>query len=133
MNKYAIIIPDGAADEPIEQFGGKTVLQAADIPNIDTISQTGRQGLVQTVAEKMTPGSDVAMMSLLGYDPQRFYTGRAPIEAVAMNIQLEPTDWVFRCNLVTIADDKMADHSAGHISTKEGARLVEGLNKVLGS
>ena len=133
LSKFVIIIPDGAADEPIEQFGGKTILEAAEIPNIDIISQTGRQGLVQTVAEKMTPGSDVAMMSLLGYDPQRFYTGRAPIEAVAMNIQLEPTDWVFRCNLVTIADDKMADHSAGHISTKEGAKIIEDLNKTLGS
>jgi len=133
LSKYVIIIPDGAADEPIEQFGGKTILEAAEIPNIDTISQTGRQGLVQTVPEKITPGSDVAMMSLLGYDPQRFYTGRAPIEAVAMNIQLEPSDWVFRCNLVTIADDKMADHSAGHISTKEGAKLIEDLNKVFGS
>jgi 2,3-bisphosphoglycerate-independent phosphoglycerate mutase len=133
LSKYAIIIPDGAADEPIEQFGGKTVFEAAHIPNIDIISQTGRQGLVRTVAKNMTPGSDVAMMSLLGYDPQRFYTGRAPIEAVAMNIQLEPTDWVFRCNLVTIADEKMADHSAGHISTKEGAKLVEDLNKILGS
>jgi len=133
LSKYVIIIPDGAADEPIEQFGGKTIFEAAEIPNIDIISQTGRQGLVQTVPEKITPGSDVAMMSLLGYDPQRFYTGRAPIEAVAMNIQLEPTDWVFRCNLVTIADDKMADHSAGHISTKEGAKLIEDLNKAFGS
>lgn len=133
MSKYAIIVPDGAADEPIEQFGGKTVFEAAEIPNIDIISQTGKQGMVRTVAENMTPGSDVAMMGLLGYDPQRFYTGRAPIEAVAMNIQLEPTDWVFRCNLVTIADEKMADHSAGHISTEEGTKLVEDLNKVLGS
>jgi 2,3-bisphosphoglycerate-independent phosphoglycerate mutase len=133
MSKYVIIIPDGAADEPLEQFGGKTVLEAAEIPNIDIISQTGKQGLVRTVAQKMTPGSDVAMMSLLGYDPQRFYTGRAPIEAVAMNIHLEPSDWVFRCNLVTIADEKMADHSAGHITTKEGAKLVEDLNKTLGN
>jgi 2,3-bisphosphoglycerate-independent phosphoglycerate mutase len=133
LSKFAIIVPDGAADEPIEQFGGKTIFEAAEIPNINIISQNGRQGLVQTIPEKITAGSDVAMMSLLGYDPQRFYTGRAPIEAVAMNIQLEPTDWVFRCNLVTIADDKMADHSAGHISTKEGAKIIEDLNKVLGS
>jgi 2,3-bisphosphoglycerate-independent phosphoglycerate mutase len=133
LSKFAIIVPDGAADEPIEQFGGKTVLEAAEIPNIDIISQTGRQGMVHTIAKNTTPGSDVAMMSLLGYDPRRFYTGRAPIEAVAMNIRLEPTDWVFRCNLVTIADDKMADHSAGQISTKEGAKLIEDLNKVLGS
>lgn len=133
MSKYVIIIPDGAADEPIEAFGGKTVLEAAETPNIDIISQTGRQGLVRTVAKGMTPGSDVAQMSLLGYDPARFYTGRAPIEAVAMNIKLDPSDWVFRCNLVTIADEKMADHSAGHISTKEGAKLVEDLNKNFGN
>ncbi|MCE5341928.1 MAG: cofactor-independent phosphoglycerate mutase [Planctomycetaceae bacterium] len=131
--KYVLIIPDGAADEPIEQFGGKTVFEAADIPNIDNISKTGKLGLVQTVPEKMPPGSDVAMMSLLGYDPNRYYTGRAPLEAVAMNIQLEPTDWVFRCNLVTIADNKMADHSAGHISSPEGARIIEDMNKALGS
>lgn len=131
--KYVIIIPDGAADDPIEQFGGKTIFEAADIPNIDKISQTGRLGLVQTVPAKMPPGSDVAMMSLLGYDPQRYYTGRAPLEAVAMNISLEPSDWVFRCNLVTIADDKMADHSAGHISTPEGARIIDDLNKAFGN
>jgi 2,3-bisphosphoglycerate-independent phosphoglycerate mutase len=131
--KYVIIIPDGAADEPIEQFDGKTVFEAADIPNIDNLSKTGRVGLVQTVPEKMPPGSDVAMMSLLGYDPKRYYTGRAPLEAVAMNIQLEPTDWVFRCNLVTIADNKMADHSAGHISSPEGAKIIEDLNNAFGS
>jgi 2,3-bisphosphoglycerate-independent phosphoglycerate mutase len=131
--KYVLIIPDGAADEPIELFGGKTVFEAADIPNIDNISKLGRLGLVQTVPEKMPPGSDVAMMSLLGYDPKRYYTGRAPLEAVAMNIALEPTDWVFRCNLVTIADNKMADHSAGHISSPEGARIIDDLNKAFGS
>jgi len=131
--KYVIIVPDGAADEPIEQFGGKTVFEAAEIPNIDKISQTGKLGLVQTVPDKMSPGSDVAMMSLLGYDPKRYYSGRAPLEAVAMNIQLDPSDWVFRCNLVTIADNKMADHSAGHISSPEGAKIIEDLNKTLGS
>ena len=131
--KYAIIIPDGAADEPIEQFGGKTIFEAAEIPNMDKICRTGREGLARTIADKMPPGSDVAIMGLLGYDAQRYYTGRAPIEAVAMNIPLEPTDWVFRCNLVTIADEKMADHSAGHISSAEGAKIIEDLNKALGS
>ena len=91
--KYVIIIPDGAADEPIAEFDNKTVFEAADIPNIDKISSTGRQGLVHTVPENMTPGSDVAMMSLLGYDPNRYYSGRAPIEAVALNIDLGPDDW----------------------------------------
>ena len=131
--KYAIIIPDGAADEPIEQFDEKTPIEAALTPNIDEISTLGRQGLIQTIPEKMEPGSDVAQMSLLGYDPRRYYTGRAPIEAVARNVKLSPEDWVFRCNLVTIADGKMADHSAGHISTAEGGNLIEELNHQLGN
>jgi 2,3-bisphosphoglycerate-independent phosphoglycerate mutase len=129
--KFAIIIPDGAADDPIEQFGNKTALEAADIPNMDKISRKGRLGVVRTIPNGMDPGSDVAQMSLLGYDPRKYYTGRAPIEAVARNVQLSPDDWVFRCNLVTIADGKMADHSAGHISTKEGTKLIEELNEQL--
>jgi 2,3-bisphosphoglycerate-independent phosphoglycerate mutase len=131
--KYAIIIPDGAADEPLEQFDDKTPLEAATTPNIDSISRLGRQGIVRTVPEKMEPGSDVAQMSLLGYDPKRYYTGRAPIEAVARNIKLALEDWVFRCNLITVADGKMADHSAGHISTAEAASLVEELDNQLGN
>ena len=131
--KYVIIIPDGAADEPIEQFAGQTALEAAEIPNMDKISTLGRQGLVQTVPDGMEPGSDVAQMSLLGYDPVRYYSGRAPIEAVALNIKLSPEDWVFRCNLVTIADGKMADHSAGHISTVEAGNLIKELAGQLGN
>ena len=133
MTKYAIIVPDGAADEPIEQFGNRTVFEAAETPNMDKISTEGRQGLVRTVPEDMEPGSDVAQMSLLGYDPRQYYSGRAPIEAVARNIELAPGDWVFRCNLVTIADGKMADHSAGHISTEEAAKLVKELNEQFGN
>jgi 2,3-bisphosphoglycerate-independent phosphoglycerate mutase len=129
--KYAIIIPDGAADEPLEQLGGKTILQAAETPNMDKISAQGRMGLVRTIPAGLEPGSDVAQMSLLGYDPLKFYTGRAPIEAVARNIQLSPNDWVFRCNLVTISDGKMEDHSAGHISTEEGSKLIKDLNEHL--
>jgi 2,3-bisphosphoglycerate-independent phosphoglycerate mutase len=129
--KYAIIIPDGAADDPIEQLGNKTALEAADKPNMDKISRAGRLGLVHTVPEGMPPGSDVAQMSLLGYDPEKYYTGRAPIEAVARNIQLAPDDWVFRCNLVTFADGKIADHSAGHISTEEAAQFIKELNEHL--
>ncbi len=131
--KYAIIIPDGAADESLEQFDEKTPIEAARTPNIDKISTLGRQGLIQTVPEKMEPGSDVAQMSLLGYDPRRYYTGRAPIEAVARNVKLSLKDWVFRCNFVTIADGKMADHSAGHISTAEGGNLIEELNSQFGT
>ena len=133
MTKYAIIVPDGAADEPIEQFDNRTVFEAAETPNMDKISTEGRQGLVRTVPEDMEPGSDVAQMSLLGYDPRQYYSGRAPIEAVARNIELSPGDWVFRCNLVTIADGKMADHSAGHISSEEAAKLVKELNEQFGN
>jgi 2,3-bisphosphoglycerate-independent phosphoglycerate mutase len=133
MMKYAIIVPDGAADEPLEQFGGETALEAAETPNMDKISAEGRQGLVRTIPADMEPGSDVAQMSLLGYDPRRYYSGRAPIEAVARNIKLLLNDWVFRCNLVTIADGKMEDHSAGHISTEEAGRLVKELNEQFGS
>ena len=133
MTKYAIILPDGAADEPLEIFGGKTVFEAAHIPHMDYISRTGRQGLVQTVPQGMEPGSDVAQMCLLGYDPRIYYSGRASIEAAAKDIKLGPKDWVFRCNLVTFADDNMADHSAGHISTEEGTRLIQELAQQVGS
>jgi 2,3-bisphosphoglycerate-independent phosphoglycerate mutase len=130
--KYAIIVPDGAADEPLEQFDGKTAIEAAQTPNMDRISTLGRQGLVQTVPDGVEPGSDVAQMSLLGYDPRRYYSGRAPIEAVARNIKLALEDWVFRCNLITIADGKIADHSAGHISTAEAGNLIRELDERLG-
>ena len=129
--KYAIIVPDGAADEPLKQFGNKTILEAAETPNMDKVSTQGRQGIVRTIPEGMEPGSDVAQMSLLGYDPRQYYTGRAPIEAVARNIKLSAADWVFRCNLVTIADGKMQDHSAGHISTQEATKLIEELSDQL--
>jgi 2,3-bisphosphoglycerate-independent phosphoglycerate mutase len=133
VTKYAIIVPDGAADEPLEQFDDKTVLEAANIPGMDEISKLGRQGLIRTIPSGMEAGSDVAQMSLLGYDPKRYYTGRAPIEAAARNIRLSLEDWIFRCNLITIADGEMADHSAGHISTAEAGNLIKELNDQLGS
>jgi len=133
VTKYVIIIPDGAADEPLKQFDNKTVLEIAETPNMDKISMEGRQGLVQTIPEGFEPGSDVAQMSLLGYDPSRYYSGRASIEAAAQNIKLSEEDWVFRCNLVTIANGKMADHSAGHISTEEAGKLIKELNDQFGS
>jgi len=95
---------------------------------MDKISSEGKQGIVLTVPPGMTPGSDVAMMSLLGYDPLVCYSGRAPLEAAAKDIALGLNDWVFRCNLVTIADKRMADHSAGHISDKEAATLITELD-----
>jgi 2,3-bisphosphoglycerate-independent phosphoglycerate mutase len=130
--KYVIIIPDGAADEPLEVFAQQTALEAAHTPHMDRISTQGRQGLVRTVPDDYEPGSDVAQMSLLGYDPRQYYTGRAPIEAAAQNIHLGLEDWVFRCNLVTFADKQMADHSAGHISTEEATRLIQQLAGELG-
>ncbi|MEN8126555.1 MAG: cofactor-independent phosphoglycerate mutase [Planctomycetota bacterium] len=131
--KYVIIVPDGAADNPQDCFGGKTVIEAAKTPNMDTIAMEGRQGICQTVPRNMTPGSDVAMMSVLGYNPRSYYTGRAPIEAIARNISLKPDDWVFRCNLVTTANEEMIDHSAGHISTKEAQTLIHELANGLSS
>jgi 2,3-bisphosphoglycerate-independent phosphoglycerate mutase len=97
--KYVIIIPDGAADNPLECFGGKTVIEAAETPNMDRIAADGRQGMVLTVPAGLTPGSDVAMMSLLGYDPSTSYTGRAPIEAVAQQIPLAATTGCFGATL----------------------------------
>jgi len=133
VTKYAIIVPDGAADEPLEALGGQSPLEAAHTPNMDYISIQGRQGLVKTVPQDMEPGSDVAQMSLLGYDPRRYYCGRAPIEAVAKGIHLSLEEWVFRCNLVTIADGQMVDHSAGHISNEEANKLISELNEELGN
>ncbi|MCK5172122.1 MAG: 2,3-bisphosphoglycerate-independent phosphoglycerate mutase, partial [Planctomycetes bacterium] len=129
--KYAIIIPDGAADDPLDILGGKTAIEAAETPNIDRISTEGKQGIVRTIPEGMAAGSDVAQMSLLGYNPLRYYSGRAPLEAAAQGIKLTPNDWVFRCNLVTMADEQMADHSAGHISTKEAVQLIKELQAAL--
>lgn len=131
--KYAIVIMDGAADEPLDELGGQTVLEKAAIPNTDWISTHGRQGMVQTVPDGMLPASDVAIMSLLGYDPKKCYTGRAPLEAAAQGIEVAPSDWIFRCNLVTIADGMMRDHSAGHIDDVQALQLIKDLNEQLGS
>lgn len=129
--KYAIIIPDGAADEPLAELGGKTPLEAAETPNMDAVAAAGRQGLVRTVPDGFESGSDVATMSLLGYDPAVYHTGRAPLEAAAQRIVLEPTDWVFRCNLVTTLGGVMKDHSAGGISNAEARQLLVDLTELL--
>jgi 2,3-bisphosphoglycerate-independent phosphoglycerate mutase len=129
--KYAIIIPDGAADEPLKELGGKTPFEAANIPNMDRIAMEGRQGTARTVPEGFESGSDVATMCLLGYDPKVYHTGRAPLEAAAQRIPLSPTDWVFRCNLVTVVDGIMKDHSAGGITNAEAARLIGDLAKAI--
>src|SRR3954469_25068344 len=129
--KYAIIIPDGAADEPLKELGGKTPLEAAHTPNMDAIARAGRLGLARTVPEGFESGSDVATMCLLGYDPAVYHTGRAPLEAAAQQIPLSPTDWVFRCNLVTVIDGIMKDHSAGGISDAEAQKLLGDLARAL--
>lgn len=129
--KYAIIIPDGVADQPIAQLNGQTILQAAELPNIDGIVADGRIGLVQTVPKGFKPGSDVAIMSVLGYSPVKYYTGRAPLEAAAIDLQIDSDQMIFRCNLVTITDGVMADFSAGHISSAEARTLIDHLNQHL--
>ena len=129
--KYALIIPDGAADEPLAELGGKTPIEAAHTPNMDRIAAEGRQGLVRTVPEGFESGSDVATMTLLGYDPKVYHTGRAPLEAAAQKIPLAPTDWVFRCNLVTTDAGLMKDHSAGGITNVEARQLLVDLAEVV--
>ena len=122
--KHVLIIPDGAADFPLEALGGKTAFEAARTPNLDALSNLGRLGTARTTPAKMPCGSDVCTMSLLGYDPAKFHTGRAPLEAAAGGVEMQPEDWVFRVNLVNIQDGRMRDHSAGHISSGEGATLL---------
>ncbi len=130
--KYIVIIPDGMADYPVEELGNRTPLEVADTPNMDYMAQNGSIGIVTTIPEGMTPGSDVGNMSLLGYDPKRYLSGRAPLEAANMGISLDKDEVAFRCNLVTVTDEKMADYSASHISTKEAALLIESLNNDVG-
>ncbi|MEM7682303.1 MAG: cofactor-independent phosphoglycerate mutase [Planctomycetota bacterium] len=122
--KYALVIPDGAADAPLEQLDGKTPLEAASTPNLDRLAQLGRVGSVATTPPGMPCGSDVCSMSLVGYDPAKYHTGRAPLEAAALGIELGPEDWVFRVNCVTAVEGKMQDHSAGAISSAESAQLL---------
>src|SRR6185312_1346021 len=130
--KYVIVIPDGAADEPFEGLGGKTALQAASIPEMDRVARDGIVGRSRNVPDRFLPASDVATLSLFGYDPERYYTGRAPLEAAAMGIELGPDDWAIRCNLMTIQDGQLTDFTAGHITTEEGSLLMEALQDNLG-
>ncbi len=122
--KYVIVIPDGAADKPIDELDGKTPFEAARKPHTDQLSIKGRQGTVATTPQGMPCGSDICCMSLLGYDPATHHTGRAPLEAAALGIELDEQDWIFRVNLVTVIDGLMQDHSAGHITSEEGRRLL---------
>lgn len=137
--KYLVILADGMADYGSEKLGNKTPLQYADTPNIDALASTSLIGTVQTVPEGFAPGSDVANLSVMGYDPRLYYTGRSPLEAVSMGVDLAPDDMAFRCNLVTLSDQAeyeqktMLDYSAGEISSEESAQLIEELQKQLGN
>ncbi|OGW84599.1 MAG: cofactor-independent phosphoglycerate mutase [Omnitrophica bacterium RIFCSPLOWO2_01_FULL_45_10] len=131
--KYAILVGDGMSDYPIKELEGKTPLEVAKIPNLNEIVKRGRIGLVKTVPTGMKPASDIANLSILGYDPKKYYTGRGPLEAANVGIELAEDEVAFRCNLVTINNDIMADYSAGHISEKEAKILIESLNGKLGS
>ncbi len=122
--KYAIIIPDGCADEPQTALGGRTPLQAAHTPNMNRVAKSGVVGRANHVPASLPAGSDVANLSLLGFDPLEYFTGRAPLEAAAQGIQLGPHDCAIRCNLVTIEDQTMRDFTAGHISTAEATALL---------
>ena len=130
--KYIVIVPDGAADYPIEELGNKTPLEAAHTPNMDYLAQNGYVGLVQTIPDKMKPGSDVGNLSVLGYDPAKYFSGRAPLEAANLNVALAENEIAFRCNLITATDNKMEDYSAGHISTEEASKLIDTLNAEIG-
>jgi 2,3-bisphosphoglycerate-independent phosphoglycerate mutase len=130
--KYALIIPDGAADTPLPELGNKTPLDVAHKPHMDALALSGKLGTVRTTPPGYSAGSDVCTLCLLGYDPAKYHPGRAPLEAAAQGLQLDPDrDWVFRCNLVTIIDGIMMDHSAGHIADKEARLLLDDVRKHL--
>ena len=134
--KYIILVGDGMGDYPLAELDGKTPLEAANTPCMDQLAACGRLGTVKTIPADMEPGSDVANMSLLGYDPAKYHTGRAPLEAASLGVQLQPQDVAFRCNLVTLKNDasgvvRMKDYSAGHISTAEARELVASLQELV--
>lgn len=127
--KYVVVLPDGVADVPIAELGHKTPLEVAKHPNMDWIAREGITGLAKTIPEGMSPGSDVGCMSVFGYDPRKYYTGRAPLEAAAQGIQLGEQDVAFRCNTVFVEQGVMADYSAGHIETQDSAELIKTVNE----
>ncbi len=126
--KYIIILGDGMSDYPMEKLGGKTPLEAADIPNIDALAKKGRCGLFRTVPDELPPGSEVANMAVLGYDVRKLYQGRGVLEAASMGVKLVPGDLAMRCNLICVSDGKIKNHSAGHISSEEAHELIDNLN-----
>jgi 2,3-bisphosphoglycerate-independent phosphoglycerate mutase len=133
--KYIVILGDGMAGEPMEALGGKTTLEAAVTPNMDSLAAMGEIGLAKMVPQGMKPGSDVANLAVLGYDPQRCYSGRSPLEALSVGVAMEPTDIIFRCNLVTLSEEEpyerktIIDHSSGEISSEDADVLMDAVRK----
>jgi len=133
--KYIVILGDGMADYPVAELGNKTPLQAANKPNMDFLAAKGESGLVHTIPPSLPPGSDVANLSVLGYDPEKYYTGRSPLEAISMGVPMDANDVSFRTNLVTLSeadnygDRIMLDHSSDEISTHEASQLIEEVKK----
>jgi len=127
--KYVVLIGDGMSDYPIKELNNQTPLEVANKPNMDEIAEKGKVGQLQTVPENLEPGSDVANMSIFGYNPQKYYTGRGPLEAGSMGINTDDDEVIFRCNLITEENGILADFTAGHISSEEATILIDSLNK----
>ena len=126
--KYIVVLGDGMADEPLPELGGKTPLEYARTPNMDRVAREGATGMLRTIPDGFEAGSDIANLSVLGYNPAKYYTGRGPLEAMSMGVVLRDDDVAYRCNISTVVDGKMEDFSAGHISTEESRALLESLS-----
>ncbi|VUT27969.1 MAG: 2,3-bisphosphoglycerate-independent phosphoglycerate mutase [Candidatus Syntrophoarchaeum sp. GoM_oil] len=129
--KYLILLGDGMADNPLDELGKKTILQAADTPNMDYLAKKGLSGLFKSIPDGMPAGSDIANLSVLGYDPEVYYTGRGPLEAANIGIDLKEGDIAFRCNLITERDGKIIDYSGGHIKSADAKILIDALKEGL--
>ena len=131
--KYIVILGDGMSDEPVEALGGRTPLEAANIPTMDYFAAAGELGMVQNVPAGMSPGSEIANLSVMGYDPKEVFTGRSPLEALSVGVDMEPDDVIFRCNLVTLGQEEgyenktILDHSSGEISTEDADILMDAI------
>ena len=128
-----MLVGDGMADYPLKELGGRTPLEVAGTPNMDEIARQGHLGSVRNIPLGMPPGSDVAILSILGYDPRRYYTGRGPLEAAKLGVEISPQEVAFRCNLVTVDDGRLIDYSSGHISSAEAMELIDFLQRELGT
>ena len=138
--KYIIVLGDGMADYPIDEIGGKTPLEYADTPMMDALAEKSEIGQVHTIPEGMKPGSDTANLSVIGYDPKKYYTGRSPLEALSIGVPMKDTDIALRCNIVTVSDEepeyknkKILDHSSGEISTEEADQLIQAIQEAFGN